>query len=99
MLWIKNGVDFLQAQAQTYDGYVENGLFYPRQTLTNTPGRLLAVLTVIEVPVESDKKEASIPWWEELEVMVRSDTTPKLRIEDFPRLDLGREPIIFTNED
>jgi len=89
----------MQAQAQTYDGYVENGLFYPRQALTKATGRSLAVLTVIEIPVATSvQDDSSLAWLDELEHMVESDTTPKLRIEDFPRLDFGREPIIFSDD-
>ena len=36
---------------------------------------------------------------DELENMVREDAGPKLCAEDFPRLNFGREPVIFTDED
>jgi len=85
--------------AQTYDAYVENGRFYPRLSLAPTSKRCLAVLTVIEVPVEDpaaeDDRMAQI---DELMRSIREDSSPKLRMEDFPRFDLGREPIIFTDD-
>jgi len=88
-----------QATAQTYDGYIENGAFYPRQSISRLPSQYVAVLTVIEVPATAPKQEESpIPWWEELEAMVRADTSPKLRMEDFPRMDFGREPINWDED-
>lgn len=91
-----------QVATQTYDGYIENGAFYPRQNLSSLPNRYVAVLTIIEVPVSAPgirAKEERMALLDALENMVRTDTSPKLRMEDFPRLDFGREPIIFTNED
>jgi len=90
----------MQAIAQTYDGYVENGLFYPKQTLTQAKGRALAVLTIIETPATTSIQDNdSLAWLDELEQMVQSDITPKLRIEDFPRMDFGRIPVIFTDDE
>jgi len=90
----------MQAIAQTYDGYVENGRFYPRQSLAPAPGRFLAVLTVIEVPItETAPENDRMAQIEELMRSIREDTSPKLRMEDFPRFDLGREPIIFLDDE
>jgi hypothetical protein len=94
------GVDSLQTFAQTYDGYVENGKFYPRQSLASSANRFLAVLTVIEVPVaESIPENDRRTHLNDLMRSIRKDTTPKLRMEDFPRFDLERNPVVFTNNE
>ena len=90
----------MQAQARTYDGHIRNGAFYPLQSISDLPGRYVAVLTVIEVPATvTVQEEDSLAWLDELEHMVCTDTSPKLRMEDFPRMDFGRAPIAFTDDD
>ena len=37
---------------QAIKGYVENGLFYPMEKLAQTQGRIKAVLTILDEPVE-----------------------------------------------
>ena len=87
----------MQSLAQTYDGYVENGRFYPRQSINPTPNRFLAILTVIDVPITEPKPENNrMAQLDDLMRSIREDSSPKLRTEDFPRFDLGREPIVFV---
>lgn len=89
-----------QLRSQVYDGYVENGFFYPKAALSRLQGRFKAVLTVIDVPTtEPEQEDNSTDWLDEFVRMVKEDTSDKLRMEDFPRLDFGREPIIFNDEE
>ena len=89
----------MQAQAQTYDGYIKDGAFYPRQNLSRLPNRYIAMLTIVEVPATvPTQDDDSLAWLDELEHMIRTDNSPKLRMEDFPRLDFGREPIVFSTD-
>ena len=83
-------------QAQAYDGYFENGQFIPKNTLIRLPGRFRAVLTILDVPEQED---TSIDWIDELERVVKEDTSEKLRMGDFPRMNFGRESIIFSDKE
>jgi len=85
---------------QAFDGYVDGGQFYPTGA-SILPGRFRAVLTVImdvQAPQQPEDKEPSIHWAYELDRMIDESTSPPLRIEDFPRMDFGREPISFARE-
>ena len=86
-------------QAQAYEGYVENGRFYPRDNLTRLPGRFRAVLTVVlENPLQEVPQTNSLEWLDELHHLLDESGDEKLRMENFPRMDFGRNPIIFTDE-
>jgi len=82
---------------QAYEGHIDNGRFYPKDIPINLTGRFRAILTVLDVPTHT-QLDTSADWVDELERMVKADTSPPLRIEDFPRMDFGREPIIFSDE-
>jgi len=46
---------------QAVKGYVENGLFYPIGKVKQSPGRIKAVLTILDEPAEIQKQdEASV---------------------------------------
>jgi len=83
-------------QSQAYDGYFENGKFYPTNTPIRIPGRFRAVLTVLDLPSQGD---TSTDWVDELEYMIKEDVSEKLHMDDFPRMDFGREPIVFTDKE
>ena len=86
---------------QSFDGYVDGGQFHPTGA-SILPGRFRAVLTVImdvQPPQKQEDKEPSIHWAYELDRMIEESTGPPLRLEDFPRMDFGREPISFVRED
>ena len=83
-------------QAQAYDGYFENGQFFPKSTPIRIPGRFRAVLTILDIPAQGD---ASSDWIDELEHMIIDDTGEKLNMENFPRMDFGREPIFFSDKE
>ena len=86
-------------QTHAYEGYVENGRFYPKGTLAKLPGRFRAVLTVVlENPIQEAPKTNSLEWLDELRRLLDESGDEKLCMEDFPRMDFGRDPIIFTDE-
>ena len=70
---------------QAFDGYVENGQIYPHRLLANIRGRRRVIVTILDEPIE-EKPDT----WAELDAIVAEmDIMPC--IEDFPRLDVGRE--------
>ena len=81
-------------RVQAYEGYVEGGQFYPIEKPISLDGRFRAVLTVLDIPMEED---VSVDWVDDLINMIQEDTSEKLRVEDFPRMDLGRNPVIFSD--
>jgi len=46
-------------QVQAYEGYVENGQFYPTEKPLSITGRFMAVLTVIDAPAQPVKRPRS----------------------------------------
>ena len=84
-------------QAQAYEGYFENGQFYPAEQTVRTPMRLRAVLTVLD-PIDdsviNERKESARKWLDELNGVLRTATT-ELNEENFPRMRFGRELITF----
>jgi len=58
-------------QAQAYEGYVEGGQFYPREIPIRLTGRFRAVLTVLDVPTQTNNSPSSrIEWLNRLEAAV-----------------------------
>ena len=82
-------------QVQAYEGYIEGGQFYPKEKPISLTGRFRAILTVLDIPAQD---ETSTDWVDELVRIVNEDTSEKLHMEDFPRMDFGHEPIIFNDE-
>jgi len=93
----------MQAQVQTiesYDGYIKDGQFHANGTSLDL-GHFRAVLTVIKdilPPQQQEEKDTSMDWVDELERIALSATSPLLRMEDFPRMDFGREPLVHASE-
>ena len=86
---------------QAFDGYVDGGQFHPTGA-SILPGRFRAVLTVlmdVQPPQQQEDKEPSIHWAYELNRMIEESASPPLRMEDFPRMDFGRELLSFACED
>ena len=48
--------------------------------------------------MQAQAADNSTDWVDELERMVKEVTSEKLRMEDFPRMDFRREPIVFSDE-
>ena len=90
-----------QAQTvQTYDGYIKGGQFHTTGVPLDSR-HFRAVLTVImdvQPPLQEEEKDTSMDWVDELERIALSATSPPLRMEDFPRMEFRREPILFASE-
>jgi len=82
---------------QAYEGYLENGTFFPIGKAPPMP-RMKVRLTVVEEPAKKviESREAM---WEEFKELLEQSSHEELRMEDFPRMDLGRELIIFDDDD
>ncbi len=50
---------------QAYEGYWENGQFYPVGQTTKTPGRLRAFLTILDEPIKQTEPKVTGAFWEE----------------------------------
>ena len=86
---------------EAYDGYIKDGQFYTNGTSLDL-GHFRAVLTVIKdvsPPQQLEEEtDASMDWVDELERIALSATSPLLRMEDFPRMEIRSEPILFAGE-
>jgi len=74
-------------QAQAYEGYVESGQFYPRELPIRLTGRFRAILTVLDVPMQTNalinRENADIS--RRLEWLNRLETAVALSMdEDLP---------------
>ena len=74
---------------QAYEGYLERGQIYPLRPLLNMQGRRRVIITVLDEPL----REKPDTWAELDKIIAGMDVKP--RIEDFPRLNLGRELVNF----
>ncbi|MCL2665043.1 MAG: hypothetical protein FWE82_05470 [Defluviitaleaceae bacterium] len=86
---------------QAFDGYIDGGQFHPSGA-SILPGRFRAVLTVImdvQPPQQQEDNVPSVHWAYELDRMIEESTDPPLQMENFPRMDFGREQIYFVNGD
>lgn len=77
-------------------GYVENGQFHPLGAVASLPGRIKAVLTILDEPVEAMKQESELDFWKNIDRLV--DEAASEAMPDFPRLDFGRELVTLTEE-
>ncbi|MCL2198760.1 MAG: hypothetical protein FWB80_07540 [Defluviitaleaceae bacterium] len=82
---------------QAVKGYVENGQFFPLGTVMQLPGRIKAVLTVLDEPAEVGKTENELDFWRRIDSLVDEATSEKL--PDFPRLNFGRELVAFSEDE
>jgi len=83
---------------EAYEGYFENGRFIPKERVT-LPERSEAVLVIAGIPQKPKPKNDDIgTWLEEFHRMTASIKGEKLRDEDFPRMNFGREAVTFSDE-
>ena len=82
---------------QAYEGYVENGQFYPVGQDIRIQGRRRAFVTVLDEPVKSPKIEDDKAFWAEFDRMTAesSDENDLLLDEAFSRRAAGRELVTF----
>jgi len=85
-------------QAQAYEGYFESGKFYTAGKPLRIPERRKVYITIFNEPVQNTIPETAPNWLGELHQLLEESGDEKLNIEDFPRMDFGREPISFSDE-
>ena len=73
---------------QTYEGYFEDGRFYPIGSV-NIQSRRRVLITVLNEPIN----EVHNTWAEFDRLVLQMSEKP--RLEDFPRCHFGRAPIDF----
>jgi len=83
---------------QACEGYVENGQFYPTSTLLQLPGRLRAILTILDEPEKKVSTTDCTEWLSEFHNLVVESSNEELNIENFPRTKFNRKPIQFEGE-
>ena len=73
---------------QAYEGYFENGQFYPIEPVS-IQNHCRVIITVLDEPMN----EKPSTWAEFDKIVLGMNEKPLL--EDFPRCQFGREPISF----
>jgi len=81
-------------QAQAYEGYFESGKFYTAGKPLSIPERRKVYITILNEPVQDTPPATTPNWLGELHQLLDESGDEKLNIEDFPRMDLGREPLV-----
>jgi len=76
---------------QAVKGYFNDGRFIPTDKIT-LPRQARAILVIEEIST----KPATKNFWHEFDEMV--DASAHEEMPEFPRLQLGREPITFAEE-
>jgi len=85
-------------QAQAYEGYVEDGQFYPKEIPIQLTGRFRAVLTVLDVPVQATTSSTPrMEWLNRLEAAVALTVDEELPDWPFERLNEMRPPLDLTD--
>ena len=73
-------------KAQVYEGYVEGGQFYPRETPISLTGRFKAILTVLDLPIQTETTaSARMDWLNRLETAVALSADEELPDWPFER--------------
>ena len=87
----------MQMQAQAYEGYFESGKFDTSGKQLPIPERRKIFITILNEPVQ-DNFETKQGWLNELHQLLEESGDEELHKEDFPRMDFGREPLIFSDK-
>jgi len=81
-------------QAQAYEGYVEDGQFYPQETPIRLTGRFRAVLTVLDVPTQAETNpHLRMEWLNRLEAAIALSADEELPDWAFERSKEMRPPL------
>jgi len=84
-------------QAQAYEGYFESGKFYTAGKPLRIPERRKVLITIFDEPVQNASHATAPKWLGELHQLLENSGDEKLSMEDFPRMDFGREPLVFSD--
>ena len=85
-------------QAQAYEGYFENGNFYVAGRPLRIPERRKVYITIFNEPIQNTPLATAPDWLGELHQLLEESGDEKLCMEDFPRMDFGRELLVFSDE-
>ena len=85
-------------QAQAYEGYFEDGKFYTAGKSLCIPERRKVYITVLDEPTHISSPKASLDWLDELHRLLDESSDEELHMENFPRMDFDREPVVFNDE-
>lgn len=83
---------------QAYEGYLEDGRFYPIGQPVKIKGRHRVILTVLDEPVTVHNKNDDKVFWAEFDRSARESAHENHIFDDeaFMRRSSGREPIDFS---
>lgn len=86
---------------QTYEGYWENGNFFPMMQTAHTSERRRAFLTVLDEPAKPSKRDNNRAWLERFHhLLAESSHEDDLLLDEaFTRRASGRELVVFDGED
>ena len=85
-------------QLQAYEGYLENGRFYPSKQPMRKMGKVRAILTILEEPAEDAaplQEESLTAWQDRLRAAIAASMDEEL--PDFVRGKEMRPPINFAD--
>ena len=85
-------------ETQSYEGYFESGKFYTAGKQLRIPERCKVYITIFNEPVQNTPLATAPNWLGEFHKLLEESGDEKLSMEDFPRMDFGRESIIFSDE-
>jgi hypothetical protein len=80
----------MQTQARTYEGYFENGRFYPIGQM-GIQGRCRVIVTVLDEPHRDEAQPNPTAWLDEFNRLLDESGDEKLSMENFPRANFTRE--------
>ena len=87
---------------RTYEGYWNDGYVTPiGSPIKIAKNSRIRIIEVEEQELKSEiaNIEEELAFWAEIDRMAEESANEKLRIEDFPKVKFGREPILFTDDD
>ena len=76
---------------QAYEGYIENGRFYPLGQPLDIQGRRRAIITVFDEPHRQDTNASPAVWLAEFNRLLEDSGDEELSMADFPRANFTRE--------
>ena len=87
-------------QVQSIQGYFNEGAFYQNGRRIYLPERKFVIVNVLDIPVEdTDTMEADVEFWKKFDKLAKESFDEELMIEDFPRVDFGRESFVIEDEE
>ncbi|MCL2501491.1 MAG: hypothetical protein FWE90_14310 [Defluviitaleaceae bacterium] len=85
-------------QAQAYEGYFESGKFYTAGKPLRIPERRKVYITIFNEQAQNIPMTIAPNWLSELHQLLEESGDERLHMEDFPRMDFAREPLVFSDE-